>query len=125
MSGKSPVQHMLIKEGFAEYFAGGVVQNAEQTIFGRSQADPAPFVAQVAALLVEMQYIVVVAGRRRCAFVGDPTQNRGDSHLQLFDAEWLGQVVISPVMKALNAVSLGAQRRHYQHRSAAAGTQAG
>ncbi|MNS11729.1 hypothetical protein D3C72_432760 [compost metagenome] len=103
------LQHMLIKEGFAQHFIAVAVQGFQQPVFAAGQAGRLLAVENLEQIVVETQVVRRRGNRRRCrpAIKCNPAQNRFDAHAQLGHAEGFGQVVVGAQAEAADAIRLG------------------
>ncbi|MOA25445.1 hypothetical protein D3C78_1461700 [compost metagenome] len=118
VGGVATVQHVLVEEGLALRLAGAGEEGFQQAVFGGGQAGAVAVQADVAAFGVETQAAGTVRKPLVAALQRHPAKDRIDAHAQLGEAERLGQVVVGALGEAGDAVLLGAQRGHEDHRHA-------
>lgn len=121
------LQHLLIKEGFAQDFVGVAMQCLQQSVLAAGQAAGLFAIKHLEAFIVETQAVHRRGWHRGdgTAVEGHPPQNGFDAHPQFHHAEGLWQVIVGPQAKAADAVGLGTEGRHQQHRGGMALAQLG
>ncbi|RWW90675.1 hypothetical protein BHE74_00010214 [Ensete ventricosum] len=124
--GIGPMQHVLIKERLGQRFSGVLVERAQQAEFRGGEPGRDAVETHVPRLAVECQCRSTRSQRRRAraAIYRHTAQQGVDAHIQFRQAERLGQVVIGALAEPGDAVLLGAQGRHQNHRRTTLMTQA-